>query len=358
VNRSVNRDTSTLRAYGLRAIGLAVGVALLATTLARSDLQGASDVLAHVGVTGLLVLAPFLFAAVLHTLAWGRLFPGKMPRFGALFLVNITIEALLTSIPGGAVIAESSGPPLLRRRDGTPIADSVAALAAKKIAIVGSNAVYVALALVLGGRVVASASRAITGGLLFVWIATGASVVLFAFALGMRTALLHGSIAARLHGAIARLPSKRLALWIEAQRDGFTAADERLVRVLAAPRRLLIPGLLCLGGWFAEALETFLILRVLGATVTFETVIAIEVLASLLRSSAFLLPGGLGVQDAGYLALFAALSKTLAPDTFVVTAAIGVAFVLLKRLKETFWVATGYVALATAPRAIAQGVVP
>jgi hypothetical protein len=50
-------------------------------------------------------------------------------------------------------------------------------------------------------------------------------------------------------------------------------------------------------------------------------------------------PGGIGVQDVGYLAVLQAYGV---PDA----ASIGPAFVVLKRLKETFWIAIGFGVLA------------
>jgi uncharacterized membrane protein YbhN (UPF0104 family) len=64
-------------------------------------------------------------------------------------------------------------------------------------------------------------------------------------------------------------------------------------------------------------------------------VFAFEAGLSLVRSTAFFVPAGLGVQDLGYLAFFTALGI---PDALT----LGTAFLLLKRTKELFWVTTGY----------------
>jgi uncharacterized membrane protein YbhN (UPF0104 family) len=61
---------------------------------------------------------------------------------------------------------------------------------------------------------------------------------------------------------------------------------------------------------------------------------------SLVRNVVFVVPAGLGIQDAGYAACFGALGV---PEA----ASLGAAFVLLKRGKELFWIALGYGLLAT-----------
>jgi len=79
----------------------------------------------------------------------------------------------------------------------------------------------------------------------------------------------------------------------------------------------------------------WVILRLLRVEISYAEVLAFEVVISLLRSVAFVVPSGLGVQDAGYVAFFGALGI---PDA----ATLGVAFVLVKRAKEAFWIAVGF----------------
>ena len=55
-------------------------------------------------------------------------------------------------------------------------------------------------------------------------------------------------------------------------------------------------------GWFAEAGETWVLLRLLGVDLSFAAVLAFEPVVSFARSAAFFIPAGLGVQDAGYMA--------------------------------------------------------
>jgi uncharacterized membrane protein YbhN (UPF0104 family) len=69
---------------------------------------------------------------------------------------------------------------------------------------------------------------------------------------------------------------------------------------------------------------------------------------------AFFSPGGLGVQDLGYMAFLSALGIPEAP-------AVSAAFVVLKRSKEILWIGVGYALLllggerASEARAFLQG---
>jgi glycosyltransferase 2 family protein len=59
---------------------------------------------------------------------------------------------------------------------------------------------------------------------------------------------------------------------------------------------------------------------------------------ALVRAAAFMVPAGLGVQDAGYVAFLGAFGV---PEA----ATAGAAFVLIKRAKEIVWTALGYLIL-------------
>jgi hypothetical protein len=92
--------------------------------------------------------------------------------------------------------------------------------------------------------------------------------------------------------------------------------------------------LLLLGGWLLETIDTLVILRLLGAPLGFGNVLAFEAGLALVRSLAFFAPAGFGIQDIGYISFLNALAL---PGG----AALGAAFVLMKRSKELFFIALG-----------------
>ncbi|MBV9842133.1 MAG: flippase-like domain-containing protein [Sphingomonadaceae bacterium] len=58
-----------------------------------------------------------------------------------------------------------------------------------------------------------------------------------------------------------------------------------------------------LAAWLLSVFSIWLALRLLGHPLVFSRVLALEALISVVRSSAFLLPGALGAQEAGYVLL-------------------------------------------------------
>jgi len=93
--------------------------------------------------------------------------------------------------------------------------------------------------------------------------------------------------------------------------------------------------------WLVEAIDTAIVLRVLGVSLDFAFAMAAEGAISMLRSIGNVMPAGLGVQDAGYATLLPAMG--VAPDA-------AAAFVLVKRGKELLWIAAGYALLAAIRR--------
>jgi uncharacterized membrane protein YbhN (UPF0104 family) len=80
-----------------------------------------------------------------------------------------------------------------------------------------------------------------------------------------------------------------------------------------------------LAGWVAGAGETWLILYAFGHRVSLAEAIMLESLSQAARTAAFVIPGGLGVQDGALLVLCAQLG---------LGSEIGLALSLAKRCRE------------------------
>jgi hypothetical protein len=149
-----------------------------------------------------------------------------------------------------------------------------------------------------------------------------------------------GRIAERVRALLARLPLSVLRERLERSRGRFVRTDGELSNFFRGglPAATL-PAVPFLVSWVLEAVETFLILSLLGVRLPFEAVGALEVALSFLRHVTFILPAGLGLQDMGYVAFLRALG---ASDPLT----MGAAFVLVKRAKECAWALLGYLLLA------------
>jgi len=154
---------------------------------------------------------------------------------------------------------------------------------------------------------------------------------------GVGAGLLGRSTFSRLHAWLARIPSKRLANWLAKGRNDAAATDGQVGRLRGASAMTWSACVAFLGTWCFEALESALLLRLVGGEVSLASVFAFEAGLSMVRSVVVLAPSGLGVVDLGYATVLHALG---------VDAGSAAAFVLMRRAKEAVWIAAGYATLA------------
>jgi putative membrane protein len=100
---------------------------------------------------------------------------------------------------------------------------------------------------------------------------------------------------------------------------------DNLVRIYADLPRLAAALLVHLGVWFFGALEVLVVLRLMGFPISYGEAVAIESVGQAVRAAAFLMPGALGVQEAGFIAVCA---------VFGIPAADALALSLVKRVPD------------------------
>lgn len=103
------------------------------------------------------------------------------------------------------------------------------------------------------------------------------------------------------------------------------AFRETVQEIYTHPARLAAASAIHLSGWILSAIGTWLAVRLIGGRLDIEGAIAIESIIGALRSAAAVVPGALGVQEAGYAMLM---------PLFGLTPEIGLAVSLLKRARE------------------------
>jgi uncharacterized protein (TIRG00374 family) len=336
----------------LRWVAFGACVLLFVHALAQADLAAAWDRIHAIGPLALVVVVPFPGALAMDAWAWKGLLAalGRKVSWFALFKVRIATEAVTNSAPAGALWADAISPILVSRRTGVPTEDVFAASTAKRWTVVRMHGVYVALCTALGASSVIRVSQKLTGGDALIAIAFAAAAFLFLLSFGVEALAARGKIAGRISAQLASTRFESVRTWIEIRRHHFARADAQLTRLSKNTLAQLSAAWRMFGLWLIEGLESYLILRVLGAPLGLIEVLAFDAALSVVRSSAMFAPAGIGVQDVGYLTVLQAYGV---PEA----AAIGPAFVVLKRLKEAFWIAIGFVMLArSGPRAVLEEV--
>lgn len=121
------------------------------------------------------------------------------------------------------------------------------------------------------------------------------------------------------------------ALMALAERFGWSALanlaslHDNLVRIYADVPRLAIAMLVHIIVWFIGTFEILVALHLMGYPVSIADAVVIESLSQAVRAAAFLVPGALGVQEAGFVAICSA---------FGIPAAPALALSLVKRVPE------------------------
>lgn len=318
--------------------GLALGILLIGYLFSKVDLERSAKLISSIGFSSVFILIPYLFLHIIETAAWQRLFPpdsGHVP-FSTLFRIQVVSETVSMTLPAGVAVGEPLRPWLCRKFLGIPLPDGFASIAVRKLMLGAAQGLYTVIGAVAGFSMLQAASVALLGmnglGIIMVLIGTTVTAV-FLFMLIMMTS---GKAVIWLHKLLLMVPFARVREWLLKQEEGFAETDRKLQSVKADGHSTFIPVMfLYVLAWMMLGFESYLILKLLGVQVTFLQVLAFDTALAMLRAAFFFIPSGLGIQDLGYLAFFQAIGV----QDYL---AYGGAFVLLRRLKEVIWYATGY----------------
>jgi uncharacterized membrane protein YbhN (UPF0104 family) len=301
-------------------------------------------------IRALIVAAPWLLATPVfyfvvlasEGLGWRRLVlkPGRPLPWWRLVEVRTAAESLGLSLPSGGVLAEGVAVYLLQSVCAVPLGLAVASLAARGCYIFLSFGLTLAASAVVGHTLLGELSPRVLGRGGLEWVVPAGALVVLGAAFGLRAGLVGGELVGRLFRAVRKVPIQALRRWLDRRVDSFSEVDRQVEAALAARRGGPLVTTLCyLPIWLAESCETWFILALLGAGLSFRTVFSFEGLLTLVRGLAFFTPSGLGIQDLGYLAFLKGLGVRQAVN-------VGAAFVVVKRSKEVFWIIIGYLLLA------------
>jgi uncharacterized membrane protein YbhN (UPF0104 family) len=318
-------------------VGGVLGLALFGWTLRDFELGAFASSVRALGPALALVFLPQLVSSLLHAGGLAALLRGLGARFSLARLLAIVLssQAANTALPAGVVVSESVSAAGLVGL-GRTWSEALAILGVKKAWHLAAHGLWMVLLSIvardeLAGLELDGAPR---------WLPVAAAWAVTASLVGTATftlTLLSSERAARVFTRAAlRLPIRRLRTWA-ANRTASGHAE----RTLVLPRRAHVACAAWLvAQWGAVVFETFLVLRLLGVAVSFEQALILEMGVVMLRALAFAVPGQVGVQDAGYVAILSSFGVAGAAE-------LGATFVVLRRGKDVVFVLLG---LATSGR--------
>lgn len=323
-------------------LGLGIGLVLISLLLRSLDVERSMQLIASIGPLSVLILVPYLLLHSVETLAWARLFPAGLSPVALppLFRIQLVSETLSMTLPAGVAVGEPLRPWLCHRIMHLPLPASVAAVAVRKLLLGAAQGIYTLIGALAGFSFLQALSSSMLPFAGLGWLIAASGIAVFALFLLLLLLLFNGRAASSLHNLLLRVPFLKLRRWLLERQGGFSQTDRELASYSASSLGPLVESfLLYVIAWGMLAVESYLILRLLGVHISFTDVLAIDVTLAMLRALFFFIPSGLGVQDLGYLAFFQAAGIA---DPLL----YGGAFILLRRFKEVVWYAIGYVVMA------------
>ena len=282
----------------LTRLGLVAGIALMFALVVWRGIEPVAQALVALG-WGLLLLPPaYLPSLGLAAASWRPLFrPRREPSLAAALRAtwignSVSLLLPVTGLGGEVVRARLVALDGIRARDA----------AASVIAGQAVQALSLAVWALLGAGLLAAR----TGESALAVAVTIAAGLVMAGTLGF-VAVQHAGVAGRVAGALARLVRGG---------DGMTAKsgglrlDAALRRIYARPRRLALALALHLAARVALALEVWLAAYLIGMSLTFTDALMVKSLTGAARGLLFMVPGGIGIQEAGYVALAAVVDAS------------------------------------------------
>jgi uncharacterized protein (TIRG00374 family) len=307
---------------GGRVLLLAVSVLGFVTLVSFLGAGSIADVLARITwpAFGLLVVVRGMGVA-LDTLGWRFTLTGEVPPFHRLLAAKCAGDAVNAVTALGSVGGEPIKAWLLRRELGYDA--SVPSLILAKTSLVVSQALLLAVG------ILAAWTTGITGPALLA--AMGALLIIETVGIGGFLAVQLGGVvgkAGRVLAWVAGSGSLRAQRLDEALRGFYRLCWRRFLASVAAH----------FAGWLIGVLEALVVLDSLGLPASLLGATVIEALGSGVRFATFLVPASLGTLEGATAAAFAA---------FGWAASGGVAFTIVRRACQAFWVGVGLTLLLT-----------
>lgn len=311
----------------IRGLLLLLGVVLLGALLVKIDLRPIVDQVRSLSWSLPLLFLPYGLTTIFDTFGWRYAFPGRLLPFSMLLPIRLAGKAFNTATFTATLGGEPVKVYLLR--PWVSVEDGVASVIVDKtIGLLAQTSV-----LLLG---IAFAYRVLPAGLPLLYAMIGLAL-LGILAVG-------GFIMAQQRGLCGRSLKMLTRLGITWHR-GIAAAqelDEAIATFYATQgRRLALSYLFHLVASLVGILEVYLILWLVGLPNSFTTAVVIEAFSAAIKAAAFLIPGAIGVEEGGNVAIFLTLG---------LTAGDGLSFSLIRRLRELVVMVAGLIALALIPR--------
>ncbi len=286
---------------------------------------------AKVGPLGMvIILLPSTVMYLIDCVGWRMTLGGHARKvsFFRLFMIRMAGEVVNATTPTGSVGGEPVKAYLLERY-GISIVDGFASVIIAKTTMTIAQIAYILTGIGLGFALLLPPQ-----GIYLSVMAILTSLALVSLGIALLMVQRQGLFTILF--ALLRKWRWRVAA-LEGRRQKLLALDQAVLAFYSRSRAaFLLSTAAFLAGWMVEAVEVYLILGYLGATIDPLAAISIDALSTFIRGATFVVPASVGAQEAGSLMLVTAFGHS---DVIAMT------FALLRRIREVAWIAIGLVCL-------------
>ena len=283
----------------------------------------------------LLLLLPFSLVFVLDTLGWKYAFTNSKISFKDLFLIRIAGESLNWIIPSANFAGEPMKAYFLKKHN-VPMVEGMASVVISKTMLIISQIIFVMIGVafllfelnISGSRMISSMAIILLGIPIIMFIVFTQRQGLFAFSL-----------------KLLRLLRIKIR-YIEEREEKLLELDKNIYQFYRHnKKRAFYSFVYCFLGYIAGLIEVFMILYFLNVPVDTVSIYIIESLATVAKGITSFIPGSVGGQEGGIVAIFVSLK---------LGAGVALTFGILRRFRELVWTGAGLFVLSKLEWAIAE----
>jgi uncharacterized protein (TIRG00374 family) len=283
----------------------------------------------------LLLLLPFSLVFVLDTLGWKYAFTNSKISFKDLFLIRIAGESLNWIIPSANFAGEPMKAYFLKKHN-VPMVEGMASVVISKTILIISQIIFVMIGVafllfelnISGSRMISSMAIILLGIPIIMFIVFAQRQGLFAFLL-----------------KLLRLLRIKIR-YIEEREEKLLELDKNIYQFYRHNKKKAFYSFVyCFLGYIAGLIEAFMILYFLNVPVDTVSIYIIESLTTVAKGITSFIPGSVGGQEGGIVAIFVSLK---------LGAGVALTFGILRRFRELVWTGAGLFVLSKLEWAIAE----
>jgi len=263
-------------------VAFILGLAAMLALVVHNDIQSIISLLGHAGWLLLCLVPLHVVPLGLDVMGWKTLIPQRI-EVAPLFVIAAVREAINRLLPVANVGGEVVGARLLVRR-GVSYPAAVSSILVETLLCIVSQVLF----LVFGLACLLHATGHFEMTAIVATAVVGAGVIVSILFWVLRHGLFFRAVH-RLAGQTLGANARSTLAAIDSTTRQLTSAHERLIKSIAWQVSGLVSG----------SAETWLVLHWLGSPVSMAGAIALESFTLAARSAFFIVPAGVGVQEAG-----------------------------------------------------------